>query len=225
MTDTSLAELDDDLEQDLAPYRILSKAAVASLLLGLVSLLTLLFPPLLFLPFFGTLLGLYGWRSVRRYPDEFSGKSLAVLGTFLSGVLFVGGVTAHSISYATEVPDGYVRISFADLQPHDSRRRSPVPEEAVQLNGKRVFVKGYLYPDGQQTNIKRFVLIPDLGTCCFGGQPKLTDMIEVTLEDPLRTEFARRKRKLGGILKVEEKLKPVSGLEGVYYQLTADYLK
>jgi len=50
-------------------------------------------------------------------------------------------------------------------------------------------------------------------------------MIEVTLKDPLRTEFARRKRRLGGVLQVDTALKPVTGLGGVYYQLAADYLK
>ena len=225
MTDASLMYADDDLEQEIAPYRVLSKAAVASLIVGVFSVLTIVFPPLLVFPLLGTLLGLYAWRSIRRYPEELSGKPLAILGTLLCGALFVGGVTAHSITYATEVPEGYVRISFVELQPHDPRSPSPVPREALELDGKRVFVKGYLYPDGQQDNIKRFVLVPDMGTCCFGGQPKLTDMIEVTLQDPLRTEFARRKRRLGGILKVDTALKPVTGLGGVYYQMTADYLR
>jgi len=88
-----------------------------------------------------------------------------------------------------------------------------------------VFIKGYVYPDGQQYNIKRFILIPDMGTCCFGGQPKLTDMVEVTLRDPLRTVFERRKRRLAGTLSVDLRLKPVSGLGGVYYRLDAEYVR
>jgi hypothetical protein len=129
------------------------------------------------------------------------------------------------VTYATEVPSGYTRISFADLQPQPRFANMPIPPDALKLNGRQIFVKGYLYPDGQQNNIKRFVLVPDMGTCCFGGQPKLTDMIEVTLVDPLRVEFARRKRALGGVFKVDTNLKPVTGLGGVYYQLTADHLR
>ena len=60
----------------------------------------------------------------------------------------------------------------------------------MELNGKKIFMKGYVYPDGQRTNIKRFVLVADLGTCCFGGQPKLTHMVEVTLRDPYRVEYS-----------------------------------
>jgi hypothetical protein len=134
-------------------------------------------------------------------------------------------VAYHATVYATELPPGCQRISFADLQPSKNAPQSPVPPEALDLNGKRVFVKGYVYPDGQQYNIKQFVLVPDMGTCCFGGQPKLTDMIQVTLRDPLRVEFARRLRRLAGTLTVDVRLKPVSGLHGVYYQLDADYVR
>ena len=170
-------------------------------------------------------MGVIGYRSIARYPQELVGKPLAVLGAVGCAVMLIVGVTKHSYDYATEVPEGYQRISFADLQPDEEHPELPVPPSALELDGKRVFVKGYFYPDGQEYNIERFVLVPDMGTCCFGGQPKLTDMIEVSLVDPLRGEYTRRKRGLAGVLKVDPRLKPVSGLNGVYYQLTADHLK
>jgi hypothetical protein len=34
-----------------------------------------------------------------------------------------------------------------------------------------------------------------------------------------------RKRKFAGTLRVDPRLKPVSGVNGVYYQLQADYLR
>jgi hypothetical protein len=212
-------------DREVYPYRAISKAAITSLILGVISSLGLAFPPFLILAALGLLLGIIALKNVYRYPEELSGKVPAFLGTLLSGLLVVGGTSLHCVIYVTEVPEGYLRISFADLQPSDERPDLPVPPAALELDGEQVFVKGYLYPDGQQRNIKRFVLVPDMGTCCFGGQPALTDMIEVTLEDPLRAVFARRKRKLGGILKVDTSLKPVNGLTGVYYQMTADYLK
>ncbi len=64
-----------------------------------------------------------------------------------------------------------------------------------------------------------------MGTCCFGGQPALTDMIEVTLRDPLRAKFSYQRRKIAGVFSVDKTLKEVSGLTGVYYQLDADYLR
>jgi hypothetical protein len=64
-----------------------------------------------------------------------------------------------------------------------------------------------------------------MGTCCFGGQPKLTDMIEVTLRDPHRARFSFQRRKIGGVLQVDTQLKEINGLTGVYYQLDADYIR
>jgi hypothetical protein len=218
------ATIDAAREQGFEPYRAISKSAIVSLLLALVSFLGLYSAPLLVLAPVSIALGIVGYRAILRYPNELTGKPMALLGAVLGIGLLIGGVTRHSYIYATEVPDGHIRISFANLQP-EKNSRQPVPQEALELDGKKVFVKGYLYPDGQQHNITRFVLVPDLGTCCFGGQPKLTDMIEVTLEEPLQTTYSMKKRKLAGELNVDMTLKPVSGVNGVYYQLKADHLR
>ena len=62
-------------------------------------------------------------------------------------------------------------------------------------------------------------------TCCFGGQPKLTDMIEVTLKDPLRIKYSFGRRKLAGVIRVSPDKKQVAGLDGVYYRVDADYVR
>jgi hypothetical protein len=72
---------------------------------------------------------------------------------------------------------------------------------------------------------KKFVLVPDLGTCCFGGQPPLTHMIEVSLSGEEYARKSYRKQRLAGTLHVNRSLKPIEGLTGVYYQLKADILK
>ncbi len=222
---TETIETVDQYTDEYRPYRAVSKAAVICLVLALVSLSAWLTATTLFLALAGVVFGLIALGKIRRYPDELTGRAAAVIGIVVSSLTLVGGGTLHAYIYATEVPEGCVRISFADLQPDPKRPQEPLPRRAFELDGKRVFIKGYVYPDGQQYNIKRFVLIPDMGTCCFGGQPALTDMIEVTLRDPLRVEFARRKRKFAGILKVDGRLKPVSGLGGVAYQLDAEYVR
>jgi hypothetical protein len=171
------------------------------------------------------LLGIVAYRNIRQYPQELTGKPMALAGAGLSAIFLVTGTSLHAYDYATEVPEGYQRISFANLQPVPQHPELPVSPESLQLHGKKVFVKGYVYPDGQKNNIKKFILVPDMGTCCFGGQPKLTDMIEVTLEGPNRIAYSMRKRKLAGILHVDTSLKPVSGLTGVFYQLEADHVE
>ncbi len=215
----------DAATESYVVYRAVSKAAVASLIFAILSFTALAASLLVLVPLMGIALGLWGLRAIRRYPDEYTGRGLALSGIVGNTLLLLCSTTLHAVIYATEVPDGCIPISFADLQPSKQSPQLPIPPGAIELDGKRVFVKGYVYPDGQQYNIKRFVLVPDMGTCCFGGQPKLTDMIEVTLRDPHRVAFAYRKRKLAGILRVDTSLKPVSGLGGVYYQLDADYVR
>jgi hypothetical protein len=223
MTSQAMLMLADEREE-LLPYRALSKSAVISFTLAGLSLSALLTPPLLVIPVFGLMFGLLSLRAIRRYPDELSGRGIAWTGILLCLLIFLGASGLHSWIYATEVPPGHVRINFLMLQPNKDAPDLPFSREALNLNGKQVFVKGYVYPDGQRHDIKRFILVPDMGTCCFGGQPKLTDMIEVTLKDPYRVSYSRRKLRLAGILSVDTRKKLVTGLDGVYFQLEADHL-
>jgi len=222
---TGIIETVEPYTDEYESYRAVSKSAVICIALGLISLSAWLTAYALFLPVIGTVFGLIALNAIRRYPDELTGRAAALIGIVMCvGTLF-GGSALHAYTYATEVPEGCIRISFADLQPDPETPEMALPKRAFELNGKRIFIKGYVFPDGQQYDIKRFILVPDMGTCCFGGQPKLTDMIEVTLRDPLRVEFARRKRKFAGIFKVDGTLKPVSAVGGVAYQLDADYVR
>lgn len=225
MSSASTIPMDQNFEEGNESYRAISKAAILSLVFALASFAAFSIPALSVLALVGFTVGFTGYRNIRRYPDELSGKVAALVGTVACGIVFVSSVTWHSITYATEVPEGYERISFNDLQPVPEHPELPISPTALQLNGKKIFVKGYVYPDGQQTKIKRFVLVPDMGTCCFGGQPKLTHMMEVTLTDPHRINYSFQKRKLAGELTVDTSLKPVSGVGGVYFQLKAHYVK
>jgi hypothetical protein len=210
----------------IQPYRTISRSAVLSLVFSLLSAAGLLFPLMLILAAGGLLFGVMAMISIRRYSDELSGVVPAGMGIALGAIMLIGGTSWHAFVYATEVPEGYQRISFYQLQPDDLHPELPVPPLALDLDGKQIFVKGYVHPGvSGQGPVKTFVLVPDMGTCCFGGQPKLNDMIEVTMRDPLRIRYTQTKRRLAGTLTVDTALKPVSGLNGVYYQLDADYVK
>ena len=215
-------EVASEAEYEL--YRSLSKAAVVSLILALLSITVVLFPPLLILPLAGMLMGFTALANIRRFPKELTGEGLAKAGIAMSAMFFFMGGAGHTYVYLTEVPDGYQRVTWPVLQPTKERPDLPVSPEALELDGKQVFIKGYVHPAVEGMGpIRKFVLVPDMGTCCFGGQPKLTDMIEVTLmNDTIR--YNTQRQKLGGSLNVDTRKKPVSGLDGVYYTLQADYL-
>jgi hypothetical protein len=234
-TDTDVkVNVDDDYREELeadddayAVYKSISKAAAGSLVTMLLALTGLMFPALLGLAVCGIVLGVLAWRNLRRYPDELTGRTAATLGIVGSLALLVGGSIMHTYVYMTEVPEGYARISFADLQPKATNPTTGQPELPTSLDNQRVFVKGYVHPGVANTaQIKKFVLVPDMATCCFGGQPKLTDMIEVTIRDAPGVRYSQYKRKLGGILHVSNRTKQVAGgLNGGFYELDADYVK
>lgn len=201
-------------------------AIIATILLlpGCIWTMGMIPVPGLILPLFGLIVGGIGLINIRKYPAELTGKTAASVGTMLSAALFIGGVACHTLIYSTEVPEGYERLSFEVLKAAARMPDSP-PPMAQEMDGKRVFIKGYIYPGQQRFDLKEFVLVPDLGTCCFGGSPKQTHMIKVVLEGDAKLDYSMTKRRLAGVLIVNPTLQPVKGRPGVYYKLIADYAK
>lgn len=213
-------------ENQYHQYRSLSFLAVVALVFGIISIPTAassnMNPFLLLFPFLGMLIGLTAVFKLRNRTDEFTGLGLAKTGLMLSTILLFGGAAYAAYVYATEVPDGFERISFSDLQPDPKHPQRPWSPKSEELVGKKIFVKGYVYPDNQRGEIKRFVLVPDMGTCCFGGKPKISDMIQVTLKDPLRVKYSMMRRSLAGEFQIGMVNVEV---DEVMYHLTANYVK
>jgi hypothetical protein len=224
------SDLAVELGEDYLAYRAMSGSAVVSLGLGLLSVLTFFDWTLAVLPILGLVIGIRGLLAVKRYPEQLTGAGLAKAGIALSLAGWAAGWTWLGYVYATEVPEGYQRISYRQLQfPYDlSTGRLEVPQAVRRLDGEKIFIKGYVYPTYSS---KRFILCRDNGDCCFGGQPKLTDMIYVTLRDPLRLKYDPKIKKLAGVLRVapvqpgqiDQEL--ASQIGPVIYQLEADHLE
>ncbi|WP_372896294.1 hypothetical protein [Stieleria sp.] len=180
------------------PYRALSRSAIASILLFVVALLGLIppFEALLALAILGVVFALLALRSIRRYPNEFSGLGLAKFAFATNALLLVGGIGLHTYVYLTEVPPGHVRVPFYKLK-FDAEPDRPT-QTAFELDGKDVFIKGYIHPSSGGGMLRQFVLVGDLGTCCFGGQPKSSEMVEVTLTGGQTIEGGMTRRKLAG---------------------------
>ena len=169
--------------------------------------------------------GFVAFQNLKKYPNELIGGSVAWVGIFLSVCMVVGAPIRHIYIYNTEVPEGFERIQFTWLNSPTNAPDLPT-QEAINYNGKKVFLKGYIHPTSISSNAaKTFVLVPDYGTCCFGGQPRLTNMIEVRLVNDKYAERSLRCRSLAGILAVHPYLKPIEGLEGVYYELEAEHFE
>lgn len=209
------------------PYRAISRAAIASLVLFFIGLPGLMptFEPVLAISVFGVLAALIAIKTVRRYPNEYGGGLLAQIGLMLNTALLVGGVTMHTYIYLTEVPDGYSRVGFYELQMPDKFPDGPTPK-AVEVDGKDVFLKGYIHPASGNGRLNRFVLVPDLGTCCFGGEPRSSSMIEVIMPRGETVEAGLLRLKLAGRFELNKFSQSSDGFENpAFYRLKADIVK
>ena len=220
-------EEDDRDNLEVHPYRSVCRSAVIAVLLTFLSLMAFTSPVLIFLPLASLVLGLMARSAIKRFPDELVGAKAATFAILGSLAITVGSFGFHTYVRLTEVPDGYQRISWGELQPDPSKPFAMLSEDAKKLDGEPVFIKGYVYPNEEQTNLRAFILVRDKGTCCFGGQPKPTDMIYVKLEGDLRVNYSWRQRNLGGIFRIDDVAnRSVGKLQQIgLYRLTADHLK
>lgn len=232
---TTFAEADYPQSSTIAPeYRAISKGALLSLVFGVLGLLSFSLFLYVFrmscsiamIAFFclpGLILGTSAFMRIKTRPDELAGKIPAMVGIFLCAAIFLGGIPMRVIMYVTEVPDGYERISFAELQPESKQSRMPVSKRAIELNGQRVFIEGYIFPGDRSKNLKHFLLVNDLGTCCFGQEPRVTHRIQVELTGDETVDWSYRLRKFGGVITVNPMA--VITQEGAVFTLKADHVK
>jgi hypothetical protein len=238
----AFSEVLTDYEQSTADspgefeYRAFSTAAIASLIFGVVSLSTILAArdsldyALMLSPIalVGLALGLKSLSAIRDLPDQLSGKKLAIAGILLSLVSLIGGLSYAGVVHATEVPEGATRTSFYDLRPSEKDERAgyAIPKEILELNGKRVFIKGYFRPDSSEVsrNVRRFLLVRDNNQCCFGDRSsvKYYDQVLVSFVDNLTTDYRSGLYRIAGTLRLQPQ--NIHSERPVYW-LEADYVR
>ncbi len=206
-------------------YRAVSKSAVASVILMLISPLAYAWPQFAIFPLIGAVLGVTGWTKIRRMPNELSGAAIATVGSIACTFIFLTSVGFHSVIYATEVPEGYERIHFASLEMEKGTTIRSMPQEIAEIHDKQIFVKGYVHPGVSGLGeIRHFILVEHFKTCCFGGQPEPTDMIEVRIEKGDGIEYNRRLRRVTGKFRIQPRRK-IGDVQTGYYSVTADNVK
>ncbi|GAB5403870.1 MAG: DUF4190 domain-containing protein [Aureliella sp.] len=206
-------------------YQSVSRAGITSLVLGLLSVGSYWFLVLMLLPIIGVIFAIIAFVDFKKFPGELVGKPVAITGLLLCCLIGVTAPVYHTVVYLTEVPEGYERVDFSKLLSEAGKPEGPT-SFAISKDGEQIFIKGYIHPTSMSTlKAKKFVIVPDLGTCCFGGQPPLTHMIEVNLQGEQYATKSYRRQRLAGTFKVNRALKKIAELEGVFYQLKADILK
>jgi hypothetical protein len=99
--------------------------------------------------------------------------------------------------FRTEGPEGAWRVSYDDIDLLKVMNMDPVPADAATkmptwlkgLEGKRIRIRGFMYPPFSQTGIHAFGLARDNQICCFGRNPKIYDVFDVHLRDGVTTDY------------------------------------
>lgn len=111
------------------------------------------------------------------------------------------GAAEESRTFKVEGPENSIRISFDDVDLLKVMNLDPVPADAPErlpkwlkaLEGKRIRVRGFMYPPFQDTDIRGFVLARDNQICCFGRTPKEYDLVDIFLRKGVTTYYIQNR--------------------------------
>jgi hypothetical protein len=205
-------------------YRALSQLAVASVVVGVLSIPVLVFWFSWFwavVPMLGIALGWRALRQISDAPSEWTGLTLARYGIWLSAGLWVVGYGWLIFAGAREIPYGYTLVRYEDLQPDPNNPAEPIPQKAQDMKEKKVFIRGFMQPRRQQSGIKEFILCPSTGECQFcTTNPKPTEKIRIVLQGDLETLYSTRQIGVGGRFQVDPQ-----DPSGIPYCVEADCLR
>lgn len=129
--------------------------------------------------------------------------------------------------FKPEGRDGSLRVSYDDIDLLKVLNMEPVTLDAVKkmpdwlrnLNGKPIRIRGFMYPPFQETGISAFVLARDNQICCFGRNPKIYDLVKVTLKSGTTTDYIQnRPFDVVGKFRIEmDALEDDGTIFGLYY--------
>ena len=207
-------------------YRTISKAAVASIAFAVLGLGAFVFQAFVLLPVLAIGFGIVALIEIRKYPAEVTGKLAAQIGLGCGVLIAAGSIAMHTYVFMTEVPDGYERMTFSDLR-LNKRTKLPFSEKSQKLDGTKVFLKGYVRPGDKRTNLTNFILVGDFGDCCFGGNPKITEIVAVNIISDDLIDHSYFLRKIGGTFRLNPNAREIGedGIPRVFYTIEADYIR
>jgi hypothetical protein len=235
MSSTAVAEWNSETGNDAGgnefSYRPFPPLVPVTGAFVVLSLSAFLWYELLAVPVLGLLLGLTAIWQIKRSQGAYGGLLVATVSSGLIVGIAVVAVGFHAVVIATELPPGLQRVSFVnDISSKELVIRDDVVEvdpDVKKLDGTPVFLKGFMYPTRDTHGKTSFVLCKDNGQCCFGGTPKITDMIYVEMKPGQKVDHYAGLVAVGGEFRIQPKLEsglseagdPVYKLECGYFRI------
>ncbi|MEX0715113.1 MAG: hypothetical protein WD066_00930 [Planctomycetaceae bacterium] len=100
-------------------------------------------------------------------------------------------------TFKVEGPQNAIRVHYSDFDLLEVLNMAPVPANAVEyfpswlneLDGRRVRVRGHMFPTYLDEGIKGFLLARDNDICCFVRTPKVYDVLTVKMREGVTTRY------------------------------------
>ncbi|WP_437188251.1 hypothetical protein SH668x_001688 [Planctomicrobium sp. SH668] len=207
-------------------YRPVPVLSVVGLILSLLSFLAIFVwqaMPLCFLGFLFCGLGLW---TIIRSDGAYGGWATSIVGLLLAPLFAICGISLQLYMYQTEVPDGYHRLNFvkdiSDLKVVEENGKIGPPPRLVELDGKKVFLKGYIYQTKQTENLHSFLFVKDNQSCCFGANPEIWDRLGVVMDGEKTINYHAGRVAVAGTFRLNPEFNPEGQLEPLYV-ITADH--
>ena len=78
-----------------------------------------------------------------------------------------------------------------------------MPKRVKELDGKRVLMTGFMLPIDEVQNIKEFLLVQSLWSCCYGQPPDINGIVRCVMPKKKTSDYFFDPLKLIGTFKVE----------------------
>lgn len=78
-----------------------------------------------------------------------------------------------------------------------------MPKRVKELSGKKVLMTGFMLPIDEVQNIKEFLLVKSLWSCCYGQPPDIHGIVRVVMPKGKTTDYFFDPLKITGTFKVE----------------------
>ena len=113
-----------------------------------------------------------------------------------------------------------IKFEMLENQQFDRSLLTPKVED---LFGKRIRIRGYIFPTLKKRGLKQFVLVRDNLECCFGPGAALFDCILVSMHPGQTAEFSTRPVAVEGTF--DYRVEDIEGIVVAIYTLRGECVK
>lgn len=112
-------------------------------------------------------------------------------------------------------------LSFEEISswPYEDGLKG-IPPAIKKLDDKKVVMTGFMLPIDEVENIKEFLLVQSLWSCCYGQPPDINGIVRVVMQGKARTDYQFDPIQITGTFRIIEAIE--DGYCVDIYQLHAD---